>query len=318
MPGIVVEKRVVLLIGAFLASPAGAADKPVPFASPPPVVSASPAPVASIVPQSGFFLGLGATANSVNFDGQYVYGRGTSYTPAYSNAIGQLQPPMVGTAAGGTGLTLDEKTALAPVIQGGYFTHLYGTPWMGGVKFSYSYLGINSAYNDLLIPQSGGFEQAGVYTPFTGNYVVQSYRQTVTNQLSVIPFVGQSFERSTVYLGAGPTLAETMTAINGITGFADVIGIPTSVTGIGQGSNYSFGQWLWGVSGTVGATYFLTPSWFVDLNYTCSLTQNKSSSWGGTWSDTPASGNSRTGTNTGYSSGGLVTQAVSLTLNRAF
>ncbi len=56
MPGIVVEKRVVLLIGAFLASPAGAADKPVPFASPPPVVSASPPPVASIVPQSGFFL----------------------------------------------------------------------------------------------------------------------------------------------------------------------------------------------------------------------------------------------------------------------
>ena len=164
MPGIVVEKRVVLLIGAFLASPAGAADKPVPFASPPPVVSASPPPVASIVPQSGFFLGLGATANSVNFDSQFVYGRGTSYTPAYYDAIGQLQPPMVGTAAGGTGFTLDEKTALAPVIQGGYFTHLYGTPWMGGVKFSYSYLGINSAYNDLLIPQSGGFNR-GEYIP---------------------------------------------------------------------------------------------------------------------------------------------------------
>ena len=318
MRGIVVEKRALLLIGVLLASPAAAADKPVPFASPPPVVSASPAPVASIVPQSGFFLGLGATANSVNFDGQYVYGRGTSYTPAYSNAIGQLQPPMVGTAAGGTGLTLDEKTALAPVIQGGYFTHLYGTPWMGGVKFSYSYLGINSAYNDLLIPQSGGFNRREfiprLLETMSPNPTV---RPSPTNCRSFHSLDNPSREALCTW-EQDRRWPRQVTAINRITGFADVIGIPTSVTGIGQGSDYSFGQWLWGVSGTVGATYFLTPSWFVDLNYTCSLTQNKSSNWGGTWSDTPASGNSRTGTNIGYSSGGLVTQAVSLTLNRAF
>jgi hypothetical protein len=310
VPRIFTTKTVLLLVGAVFMNPAAAADAPVQFTNTPSVVS--------IVPQSGFFLGLGASANSVDFDSQYVYGRGTSNTPASYNLVGVFQPPIIGTAAGGTGLALDNKTALAPSIQGGYFGHFYDTPWIGGVKFSYSYLGINSAYNNLLIPQAGGFEQGGAFTPFTGNYLVQSYRQTINNQFSMIPIVGQSFERSYLYLGAGPTLAQTTTAIDRITGFANVVGIPTSITGVGQGSTYSFGQWLWGIGGTIGATYFIAPSWFVDISYTCSKTQNKTSNWGGTWSDTPISGNTRTGTNMGYSSGGVVTQALSLTLNRAF
>ena len=270
------------------------------------------------MPQSAFFMGLGGSATSVNFDSQYVYGRGTSNTPAYTDAFGALQPPMIGTASGGTSFTLDGKTALAPAVQAGYFTHLYNTPWMGGLKFSYSYLGVSSAYNDLLIPQAGGFMQGGVFTPFTGNYVVQSYRQNANSQLSVIPFVGQSFDRSYVYIGVGPTLANTSTTINRITGFANIIGVPTSVTGLGQGSNFSFSQWLWGLSGTVGATYFITRDWFLDLSYTYSATQTKSTNWTGTWSDTPISGNARTGMNIGNSGGGLIAQAVSLTINRAF
>ncbi len=310
MPCIVITRNLFLLVGTVFASPAVAADIPV-------QPGAAPSPV-SIVPQSAFFLGLGASVNSVDFDSQYVYGRGTSNTPADYNLIGVLQPPIIGSAAGGTGFALDTKTALSPSIQGGYFAHFYNTSWIGGVKFSYSYLWIDSAYNNLLIPQAGGFEQGGIYTPFTGNYVVQSYRQTISNQFSLIPFVGQSFERSYLYLGAGPTLAQTTTAIDRITGFANVFGLPTSITGVGQGSDYSFGQWLWGVSGTIGVTYFITQNLFVDISFTCSKTQNKTSNWGGTWSDTPISGNTRTGTNIGYSSGGVVTQALSLTINRAF
>ncbi|WP_147262677.1 hypothetical protein [Roseiarcus fermentans] len=212
---------------------------------------------------------------------------------------------------------MSNSSALAPVIQGGYFTHINDTPWMGGVKMSYTYLGISSSNNDLLIPQSGGFLQGGVYTPFTGNYVVQSYRQTVNSQFSLIPFLGHSFEKSFVYLGAGPTLAQTRTQIERITGFADVVGVPTSITGIGQGSNYSFSQWLWGVSATVGATYFLDRNWFVDVNYVASITQSKTSNWGGPWSDTPSSGSTRTGTNMGTSSGGVVTQQGNRTWNSA-
>src|ERR1700733_11252903 len=59
---------------------------------------------------------------------------------------------------------------------------------MSGGKLSYSYLNIGSAKNGLLIPQSGGFTQDGKFIPFVGNYLVQSYRQTLNQQVSFVPF----------------------------------------------------------------------------------------------------------------------------------
>src|SRR5271156_3788490 len=109
MSPILTTKRVLLVVGTALINPAAAADMPVQLTNAPSAVS--------IVPQSGFFLGLGASANSVDFDSQNVYARGTSNTPADYNLVGVLQPPIIGTAAGGTGFTLDTKTALAPSIQ---------------------------------------------------------------------------------------------------------------------------------------------------------------------------------------------------------
>jgi hypothetical protein len=301
-------KTLLLPACAVFATAAVAADLPLQSASP---------PVVSIVPQSAFFLGVGGSADSVNFNSQYTYGKGTSYTPAHYDAIGRFTPSITGSAAGGTGFNLDPGAGLAPAIQLGYFQHFSDSPWLAGIKLTYSYSGASSSYGDLLIPQAGGFTQAGVYTPFTGNYVVQSYRQTLENQISLIPFIGQSFDRSYVYGGVGPTFVQTKTSINRITGFANLDGLTTSVTGIGQGSTYSFSQWLFGISGTVGATYFIDSHWFVDMNYTASITGNKTTNWGGLWSDSPAIGETRTGTNTGYSSGTVTTQYFAITLNRA-
>jgi hypothetical protein len=73
---------------------------------------------------------------------------------------------------------------------------------MWGGKLSYSYLDIGSAKDGLLIPQSGGFTQDGKFIPFVGNYLVQSYRQTLNQQVSFVPFLGRSFDRSYLYLGA--------------------------------------------------------------------------------------------------------------------
>ena len=142
----------------------------------------------SIVPQSAFFGGLGGGWSSGSFGNQDVYGKGTSYSPPYPAHSAQ-----VGSAAGSTGLELDSKSALAPVIQAGYFQHFSDSQWMRGGKLSYSYLGIGSANSDQQIPQAGGFTEGGVYTPFTGNYLVQSYRQTINQQISLIPYVGRSF-----------------------------------------------------------------------------------------------------------------------------
>ncbi|MCX7115144.1 MAG: hypothetical protein NTW08_04490 [Gammaproteobacteria bacterium] len=281
---------------AFTASSAIAADK-------------------SIVPQSTFFGGLGGGWSSGSFYNQDVYGKGTSYSPPYG-----MHTAQIGSAAGSTGLKLDAQSALAPVIQAGYFQHFSDSQWMRGGKFSYSYWGIGSAKSDLQIPQAGGFTEGGSYTPFTGNYLVQSYRQTINQQISLIPFVGRSFERNYLYLGVGPTTVQTKTLIEDITGYENVAVIPTTPTGVGLGEKYSTTQWLFGGVVMIGATYFIDPTWFVDINYAYAITGTTTSSWGGSWTDTDLNRSSvtRTGTNTGTTSGSVNTQALAISINKTF
>jgi hypothetical protein len=267
----------------------------------------------SIVPQTAFFAGLGGGWSSVSFSNQNVYGKGTSFSPPYG-----IHTAQVGSAAGSTGLKLDSRSALAPVVQVGYFKHISDSSWIGGGKFSYSYLDIGSAKSDLQIPQAGGFTEDGTFTPFTGNYLVQSYRQNITHQISLIPFVGRSFERSYIYLGLGPIAVQTKTYIEDITGYESIAVIPTTPTGVGLGKKYSTTQWLFGGVAMIGATYFIDPSWFVDISYTYAITGTKTSSWGGSWTDTDISRNNvtRTGTNTGTSSGSVNTQALTISINK--
>lgn len=269
----------------------------------------------SIIPQSAFFGGLGGGWSTGSFGHQNVYGKGTSYSPPSGANSAQ-----VGSAAGSTGLELNAQSALTPIIQAGYFQHVSGSEWMGGGKFSYSYLGIGSATSDLQIPQAGGFTQDGTYTPFTGNYLVQSYRQTMNQQISLIPFVGRSFDRSYLYLGVGPTTVQTKTLIEDITGYEHIEVIPTTPTGVGLGEKYSTTQWLFGGVAMLGVTYFIDPTWFMDINYTYAVTGTKTSNWGGPWTDTDIKrGNvSRTGTNTGTSSGNVTTQSIAISINKVF
>lgn len=269
----------------------------------------------SIVPQSAFFGGIGGSWSSGSFGNQDVYGKGTSYSPPYG-----IHTAQIGSAAGSTGLELNSQSILAPVIQAGHFQHFSGSKWMGGGKFSYSYLGLGSANSQQQIPQAGGFTEDGTYTPFTGNYLVQSYRQTINQQISLIPLIGRSFERSYLYLGAGPTTVQTKTLIENITGFESTAVIPTTPTGIGLGKKYSTTQWLFGGVAMLGATYFIDPTWFLDISYAYSVTETKTSSWGGPWTDTDIARSyvTRTGTNTGTSSGSVNIQALAITINKIF
>ena len=268
----------------------------------------------SMVPSSAFFVGLGASQNKINFNNQQTWAIGTTAAPT---------PPVSGDAQGGTGVVLPAQNKFAPSLQLGYFTRLKGSNWMWGAKLSYSYLGATSQVHNQLIPQAGGYtNSSGNYDTFTGNYVVRSYQQTVKNQISFIPFIGHAFSRSYLYAGAGPSLSQVKTNISGVTGFADIFGFPSDISGSLQ--TYSSTQWVIGGSAMVGGTYFLNRSWFMDLNYSYTQTKNNTANWNGPWSKrgiwSPGGFNdvTYTGTNTGTSSGNVATQALTLTLNKAF
>ena len=261
----------------------------------------------SLVPQSAFFGGLGVNGSSVNFTNQHVYAGGTTWQPG----------PIIGWGAGSTDFMLNSSSAPVPVIQAGYFHHFSSSRWIWGGKVSYSYLNI-SADRNLLIPQTGGV--TGTITePFAGNYTVQTYRQTINHQISLTPLIGRSFEKNYLYLGGGPTFAQTkMTIENMASPIAFANGAPISPTGVGNGSDYSTNQWLFGGVAMVGATYFINPTWFLDLSYSYSMTGTKKSSWSGPWSDTLPDGSARIGNNAGTSSGSVGTQAFSVSINAAF
>lgn len=266
----------------------------------------------SLVPQSAFFGGLGVNGSSVNFENQHVYAGGTTWQPG----------PVIGTGAGSTDFMMNSSSAPVPVIQAGYFQHLSSGQWIWGGKISYSYFNV-SADRNLLIPQTGGVTvttgEVTTTEPFAGNYTVQTYRQRINHQLSFIPLIGRSFEKNYLYLGGGPTFSQTKMSIDNMASpIAFVNGLPISPTGLGNGSNYSTNQWLFGGVAMVGATYFINSSWFVDLSYSYSMTGTKKSSWGGPWSDTLPNGSARIGNNAGTSSGSVSTQAFSVSINAVF
>ena len=64
--------------------------------------------------------------------------------------------------------------------------------------------------------------------------------------------------------------------MNGLVGFAFVDGGIVDQSGAPQ--NFSSSNWLIGGAAVVGVTYFLTPSWFVDLNYSYALTEGHTAS----------------------------------------
>lgn len=267
----------------------------------------------SYVPNAGFFAGLGGSVNSMNFGNQSIYAVGTSNVYQGSTLTSS------GSAAGPASIYVSSQTTLAPAVQGGYFQKFSGSDWLWGAKFSYSYLGTTSTVRNALLPQAGSFTATGtnVVTPFTGNAVVRSFQSNIEHQMSFVPFIGRSFERSFIYAGAGPTLSRVRTNLNGLIGFADVNGGPTDVSG--APINLSSANWVFGGTAMVGATYFLDRSWFLDFSYAYGITGNQTASFSSPFTNPNGSnGSTITGTLVGTSAGKVITQGVTASINKAF
>jgi opacity protein-like surface antigen len=216
----------------------------------------------SNVPWSLFFVGAGAGLGVVASDQQSVFNEGIS------NATGPVS--VTGTALGPPVTpTLAAKADCVPLVQLGYFQHFGESDWLWGVKYAYSYQDKTLAEGNLVIPQMGTTSNPAIPT-FTGFSVTRSYDVFIDHQMALVPFVGRSFRNGFVYAGAGPSLSRVGASLNDVVGFADIptLGGLVDVSGLPQSDAQT--QWAFGVAATVGATYFITPSCFLDLSYSFS------------------------------------------------
>jgi len=266
------------------------------------------APLAPSVPGGGFFFGLGGSYNSVNFGTQNLHAVGVSNV--YSG--GALVA--TGSAAGPTSVSMPLQSTLAPDVQIGYFQHFANSNWLWGTKFNYSYLGATAAASSFLIPQAGSFTSGGTTTPFTGNAPVGSFQTIVNHQMAWLAFVGRSFDVFTVYLGAGPSLSQIQTRLNNVAGFADIGGTPTLIA---PPNNFASSGWVAGGAVTLGATYSLSPDWFLDFSYTYDTTLNQTANYAALFTNTSGA-YTTVGTLAGNSSGRLTTQSFTVSINMLF
>jgi hypothetical protein len=265
-----------------------------------------------MVPRSSFYVGLGGSYNSVDFGTQDVFAKGTSQT--FNN--GTLVS--TGVAAGPGTVDLPTESHFAPSVQGGYFRHFANSPWLWGARLSYSYLNTSSTVDNVTVPQVGTFTEVATNTttPFIGVATVRSYQTPLQHQLGLLPFIGHSFEKGFVYLGVGPTGSRTQTNIKSLIGFADLNGTPSDVSGAPQ--NFSGSGWVVGGAGTVGGTYFIDHSWFLNVAYTYAWTKNQTFNYFSSFTNTQNPNETFAGTLTGSSSGKVSAQGVTLTVNVTF
>jgi len=257
----------------------------------------------SLVPESGFYVGLGIGANSTQFNGQTITGTGLTTDTIDGRSAN-------GYGSGETGVTMPPARSISPSIQLGYFQKFKDSNYLWGTKFSYSYIGGAPAttYN-VQIPQFGTFPNG---KPLTGgNAIASSYQKSVTNQFSFIPYFGKSFEKSMVYFGVGPTYTQVRTTTNGLVGYAQIDGHTVDVSGAPQ--SFISSQWVYGGAAMLGGSYFLDKSWFLDFTYTYAMTQNKTS-----YRISPFSNPPTTGFLVGSGTGTAVIQTLGITLNNLF
>jgi hypothetical protein len=263
---------------------------------------------ASDVPNTAFFVGLGGSYNSVGFRNQNIFAQGISNIFLNGALVAS------GSAGGPADPYSTTQSTFAPAAQVGYFQHFAGSNWLWGAKFSYSYVGATSTNQSVIVPQVGSFTSANSDT-FTGNVVVRSYDTGISHQMAFMPLIGRSFEKSFVYFGAGPTVSQTQSHLNGVIGFAAINGTHVNITG--TPSNFSSSPWVYGGAATVGATYFFDRSWFLDASYTFGMTKVQTSYFAAPFASA-TDGYTDTGILSGHYSGKAVTQSFTMSINKAF
>lgn len=264
------------------------------------------------MPASGFYVGAGVSANLVVPTNQTMFSQGIS------NVFQTGTLAATGAAGGPTNPHPPNASTISPSAQVGWFHKLGESRWMAGGKLTYNYIAATATDHFVAVPQSGSFSMVtgGPITSFTGNVVIRSYQITADHQFALVPHVGYTFDRSYLYVGAGPSLTRTEVKLNNVVGFANINGAAgTSITG--APTSYSSSQWLIGATLSAGATYFLTPSWFIDFGYAFTITDLWNTAYASAFANNTG-GFQTAGVLSGSYTGGLNTHALTVSINRRF
>ncbi|MCD6046792.1 MAG: hypothetical protein K0S08_439 [Gammaproteobacteria bacterium] len=258
--------------------------------------------------KSGFFVGLGGGYNSVNFD-QTLDLTGTSNV--YSG------PTLVsyGEATGPADPFNTTQNTFAPNVQLGYYKFLTNSNTLWGVKFIYQHLDATVTDPNLVVPQFGTLTNVSGSDTFTGHATIGSTQTSINHELALMPLIGHGFKNSYIYFGAGPALFETKTNIYDVTGYADVNGVHYDISGTPQ--NFSSSKWMWGGAAQIGMSYYIDPTWFLDMDYTYTITKHYTTNYTSSYASA-FSTYTDTGMLYGSANQRIISQGVTLSINKAF
>ncbi len=267
-------------------------------------------PSGSGMPRSAFYVGGGAGYAFGQFGTQSYYNKG--YSETYQGGV----LVATGTAGGPpVPVSLGSDSSLTPGIQFGYYQHLGNTDWLLGVKASYNYLGLKRSMSDVNVPQYGTSTQNGGST-FDGNAVTNSYSVEVRHQFASLLYAGRSFGNGFVYAGGGLSFSQMKLQVDDVVGYATLNGVLTNVSGAPQ--SFSDTDWRVGGAVTAGMTYFVTPSWFVDVAYLVSFPASRTFDIRSPFNN-PGNPDTFKGLLTGTATSNVENvQTITLSLNKAF
>ncbi|HEX3984327.1 MAG TPA: hypothetical protein VHX12_11580 [Acidisoma sp.] len=264
-------------------------------------------------PRSAFFGGVGLGINAVNFGHQSLYVGGTSRNYADGALVS------AGIAWGSGSVDKATQTTASPELRLGYYRHFGTSPWLWGVKASYTDLLAAAASYNVGVPQGGVIAYASTQgsVPLTGVAVMQSYRVKADSRFGAGPFIGYSLGPGFLYLGLGGTMTHAETDLNDLVGYASVNSQTVTVSGAPQ--SFASSGWVLGASMTVGGNYFVTKDWFLDIAYSFAETAAQVGHYVSSFTNALANpGLTATGNRYGQSSEKIVTDSVTLTINRGF
>lgn len=270
-------------------------------------------------PETGLFVGLGGSYNSVKLDQSLnpLIGTTNVYDSGTLLAFG---------SAGGPAVPFhNTQTTFAPEAQVGYSRYFENNnEKLWGIKLQYRYLGITSTDSDLVAPQTGVLTTTTaipINIAFTGRATIQSAQVQIEHELDLIPFIGAAFSsKGQAYIGMGPSAFSTKTSLYNVSGFADINGEHTSITP--SPTNFFSSTWLWGGVAQLGMTYVVKPAWYVDINYTYAVTSKKNTSYSQPFTNNSVTSDgliyTTSGTLSGVARQRVTSQALIVSMNKVF